>query len=166
MKNFSLRIAIKKSSIAVGAALLAASAGFAPAQSQQMSDLIGAFSGRGSIVFVGNKTERIKCNAYNTGGGDELRLVIRCASTSYKIEIRSKLNRTGSQLRGTWEERTYNAEGQATGRIADGNLSLSVSGGGFQGRMSVSYSRGNQRVRISTEGIDMRSVDINFARNG
>lgn len=166
MMNFNFRCVGSASVLAAGAGLLMASAGLSPANSQSVGDLIGSFSGRGTVVFAGNKTERIKCNAYNTGSSDELRLVIRCASASYKIEIRSKLNRSGSQLSGTWEERTYNAEGQASGRISDGNLSLNVAGGGFQGQMSVSYSRGTQKVRISTQGIDMRSVDINFARNG
>ncbi|MCB1511000.1 MAG: hypothetical protein KDJ36_08855 [Hyphomicrobiaceae bacterium] len=166
MMNFNFRCGCSTSVLAAGAGLLMASAGLSPAHSQQVSDLIGSFSGRGTIVFSGNKRERIKCNAYNTGGGEEFRLVIRCASTSYKIEIRSKLSRSGSQLSGTWEERTYNAEGQASGRISAGNVSLNVSGGGFTGRMTVSYSRGSQHVRISTKGIEMRSVEINMSRTG
>ena len=131
---------------------------------QQLNELLGTWSGNGRIVLQADKAERIKCNAYNRREGSELRLVVRCASPSYKIEIRSRLQRKGSELFGQWEERTYNAEGTATGRITSSTLSLRISGGGFDGQMNVSYTSKRQKIRITTQGIDMKSVDMNLSR--
>lgn len=133
---------------------------------QGLGRLLGAWTGKGRVVFKAGKAESIKCNAYNRGENNELSLVIRCASTSYKIEIRSKLQRDGEKLSGNWEERTYNATGTATGRMTDSALSLSISGGGFTGKMNVSYTQTSQTIRITTDGIDMKSVDIDLARSG
>lgn len=136
------------------------------ARAQGLGQFFGAWSGKGRIVFKAGQAESIKCNAYSRGENNDLSLVIRCASTSYKIEIRSKLQKDGEKLSGTWEERTYNATGTATGRMSPGALSLSISGGGFTGRMNVSYTQSRQTIRITTDGIDMKSVDIDLARSG
>ncbi len=131
----------------------------------EIGDLLGTWSGWGQIVLKSGVAEKIKCNAYNTGGGNELRLVVRCASTSYKIEIRSRLEKKGSALSGEWEERTYNATGTASGKISANSVTLSITGGGFSGRMNVTYSPTRQTIGIQTDGIDMKSVDIGLSRS-
>jgi hypothetical protein len=103
--------------------------------------LLGTWSGVGKIIFEGGRSERIKCNAYYTGGGAELRLAIRCASAGYNIKIRSVLRREGDKLSGTWEERTYNASGEVKGRLVAHRISLSISGGGLSGSMSIAFWR-------------------------
>jgi hypothetical protein len=108
--------------------------------------------------------ERIKCNAYYTGGGAELGLAIRCASESYKIEIRSKLSYSGGRLSGNWEERTFNAQGNATGTAIPNKITLSISGG-VSGTMVVSYSKSRQNVSISTQGVALKSVSIALGRS-
>ena len=128
--------------------------------------LLGTWSGTGSLVFKAGNSEKIKCNSYNTGGGDELRLVIRCASTSYKVEIRSKLKHSSGRLSGTWEERTYNAEGQANGNIGDRSLKLAITGGGFTGSMEVGFTARSQSVSVKTDGIDMKSLQISLTKSG
>src|SRR5690606_25723094 len=99
------------------AALLAPSAEAA----SPFKTLQGSWSGTGQIQFEGGQSERLRCNAYytNSGGGDVLGLAIRCASASNKIEVRGRLNYNGGTVTGTWEERTFNASGTATGRASD-----------------------------------------------
>jgi hypothetical protein len=70
----------------------------------------------------------------------------------------------GETLSGTWEERTFNAAGEAKGRVAADKLSLSVVGGGFKGAMSVSTAGGKQSVNIYSEGIKMKSVSITLGK--
>jgi hypothetical protein len=135
-----------------------------PVLGQSTKALLGSWSGQGKVTFKGATTQNIKCKAYNTSSDSELKLVIRCASASYRIEIRSKLKKQGSSLSGRWEERTYNATGEATGRIGDGSLTLAISGGGFTGQMNVSYDVSTMTVSISAQGIHMQSVRIRFAR--
>ena len=134
------------------------------AQAQNVQSLLGTWSGRGKVTLKAGNRESIKCNAYNKRDGNELSLVVRCASPSYKIEIRSKLIKRGAVLTGHWEERTYNATGTASGMISAKSVELGISGGGFRGRMDVAYTRSHQTIKITTEGIDLKSVEINLVR--
>ena len=74
------------------------------------------------------------------------------------------MTRQGETLAGTWEERTFNASGEASGRITGDKMSLSVSGGGFSGSMAVAYTGSRQVVTISTQGVRMRSVHVMLAK--
>jgi hypothetical protein len=110
------------------------------------------------------RKERLKCNAYYTGGGTQLGMAIRCQSESSNVDIRSKLSQSGGRITGTWEERTFNASGEASGRIAGDKMSLSVSGGGLSGLMTVARAGSRQVVTISTQGIRMRSVNVTLTK--
>jgi hypothetical protein len=130
-----------------------------------LDNLLGSWSGSGQIRYDDGGSEGIRCNAYYTGSAERLRLAIRCKSDSTEVEIRGLLTRQGDSLSGTWEERTFNASGEAKGRIAGDKLSLSISGGGFSGSMSVGYAGSKQTVTISTQGIKMRSVNVTLSKS-
>jgi len=127
--------------------------------------LLGSWSGSGQVQFEGGQSERLRCNAYYTSSGsaDVLGLAIRCASASNKIEIRGRLNYSGGRVTGTWEERTYNASGTATGRASDSRVSLRLAGA-IPGSMNVSVSRSRQSVAISTQGSVLKGVRIGLRR--
>lgn len=130
------------------------------------SELSGSWSGGGKVRFADGKSERITCRAYYNpkGSGEELSLAIRCASVSYKIEIRAALQNENGRLTGRWEERTFNAEGDVTGKASAGNLRMDIAGGGLTGSMSVSYGSSTQAVSISTEGVGLKGVTISLSR--
>jgi hypothetical protein len=137
----------------------------APVQAATLLDrLMGSWSGSGQIRYDDGQSEGIRCTAYYTGGNDRLRLAIRCRSDSTEVEIRGLLTRQGETLAGTWEERTFNASGDASGRLTAERMSLSISGGGFSGSMTVGYAGSRQVVTISTQGIRMRSVNVTLAK--
>jgi hypothetical protein len=127
--------------------------------------LLGSWRGNGQIRLADGKTERLKCNAYYTGGGSQLGMAIRCQSDTSNVEIRSKLSQSGGRISGTWEERTYNASGTASGQVSGSKISLQIAGG-VTGSMLVSYSGAHQSVSISTQGIALRGVTIDLARSG
>ena len=126
--------------------------------------LLGSWRGSGQIQLSDGRTERLKCNAYYTGGGSQLGMAIRCQSESSNVEIRSKLSQSGGRITGTWEERTFNATGTAAGQATSDQISLQISGG-VTGTMSVSYSGSRQSVAISTQGIALKSVTIDLSRS-
>ncbi len=126
--------------------------------------LLGSWQGAGQIKLSDGRTERLKCNAYYTGGGSQLGMAIRCQSESSNVEIRSKLSQTGSRISGTWEERTFNAVGTASGQASGNRISLQISGG-VSGTMQVSFSASRQSVAISTQGIALKSVTIDLSRS-
>ena len=137
----------------------------APAASR-FNALLGAWSGSGRSTYQDGQTEPMRCTAFYTGNGPRLRLAIRCQSASNEIEIRGQLTASGDRISGTWEERTFNASGEANGRLAGNRMTLSVAGGGFSGSMSVVFSGGRQVVTIATEGISLKSVTVTLLKSG
>jgi hypothetical protein len=127
--------------------------------------LMGSWSGSGQIRYDDGQSEGVRCSAYYTGGNERLRLAIRCRSDSSEVEIRGLLTRQGETLAGTWEERTFHASGDASGRVAGDKMSLSIAGGGFSGSMSVAHAGSRQVVTITTQGIKMRSVNVTLTRS-
>lgn len=126
--------------------------------------LLGSWGGSGSYRLSDGTTERMRCNAYYTGGGSQLGMAIRCTSPNNKIEIRSKLSQSGGRISGNWEERTYNAEGNAVGRATGNKMVLRISGQ-ISGTMRVTFSRTRQSVSISTKGTALESVNVTLRRS-
>jgi hypothetical protein len=128
------------------------------------STLLGSWGGTGQYQLQDGKPQRVKCNAYYTGGGTQLGMVIRCSSDTSKIEIRSKLSNSGGRVTGSWEERTYNAQGSASGSATGDMINLQISGA-VNGTMQVAYTASRQSVSISTQGVALRSVNITLGRS-
>lgn len=151
--------------LVVGALLTSSAAAVrSNAQSSVVSTLSGAWSGSGRISYTDGSSEAIRCTAYCTGGGSNLRLAIQCRSEKNPIHIRSDLNISGTRASGDWEERTFNASGSANGNVGNSKMSLVVTGGGFSGSMSVSFSRSSMQVSITTQGIAMSRASMSLSR--
>src|SRR6187431_2405177 len=162
-----IRCALKRllAAVAMTAALMFISTDGTKADTGNPFDvLLGSWRGGGQIQLSQGKTERLKCNAYYTGGGSTLGMAIRCQSESSNVEIRSKLSQSGGRITGTWEERTFNAQGNASGQAANGRMTLAISGA-VTGSMLVSYSASRQSVSISTQNIALKSVSIDLTRS-
>ncbi len=131
------------------------------------ASLAGTWSGAGQIKLEGGKSENIRCKAYYTtnAGGAGLGMAIRCASASNKIEMRASLTYADGKVSGNWEERTFNAAGQVSGKAAANNLSLSIDGGGLNGSMSVRLGSTSQLVSISTTGSAFRGLNLSLSRS-
>lgn len=155
---------------AAAAAMVAAAVMFpdaAPAAAESpFAALSGSWTGAGQARFSGGSSEALKCKAYYTpkDAGSSMGLAIRCASPSTQINLRATLNYVSGKISGLWEERTFNASGEVAGQASTGKLSMSIVGGGFSGFMSVGTTGTNQSVVIQTEGIGLRSVNINLSR--
>ncbi|HEX2842858.1 hypothetical protein [Hyphomicrobium sp.] len=125
--------------------------------------LLGSWGGSGTYKLQDGTSEKLKCDAYYTGSGSQLGIAVRCQGQKNKIEMRSKLSASGTALSGNWEERTYNAGGNVTGKLTDTKLSLVIAGG-VAGSMIVTYDRTKQNVAIATEGIPLKSVTVSLSR--
>lgn len=156
------------SKIACGAGIgLALAAGMSAARAgpgQQFRDFYGTWRGGGSALFSDGKRERLRCTAYYSGGTGVLKLAIRCASPSNKIEMRAALTANSETVTGEWEERTFNAAGIGTGRIADNSLNLKISGG-VEGELAVSTDGDDQLVSVKSEGTALTGVNLKLKRS-
>lgn len=125
--------------------------------------LLGSWGGTGTYKLEDGKSERLKCDAYYTGTGSQLGIAVRCQGQTNKIEMRCKLSASGTALSGSWEERTYNAEGTVTGKLSESQISFSITGG-VTGKMTIDYDRAKQNVAIATQGIPLKSVSVSLSR--
>lgn len=129
------------------------------------SDLQGSWSGTGTVTTSGG-SERIRCRgAYAVGGGgDTVRANLRCASDSYKIDLRSDLRAQGSSLSGQWSESSRGVGGAVSGSAGPGRFTANVGGSGFQATISVNTSGNRQNVSIRSSGGEVSSVSISMSR--
>src|SRR5262245_40831544 len=149
---------------ALGSAALCAQAPAVLADSP-FPRLVGNWSGTGKVRFEEGKTEAISCKAYYVpkAEGSAMGLAIRCASASYKIEMRANLAAQGDRVTGQWEERTFNAEGSLSRRATGETLKLAISGA-VSGSMHVTLDQAGHRVDITTPGAGFAGVSINLTR--
>lgn len=126
--------------------------------------LLGSWGGSGRITYTDGSSEGIRCTAYYTGGGSNLRMAIQCRSERNPIHIRSQLQISGGRVSGQWEERTFNASGAASGSVGAGHMSLAVTGGGFAGSMAVRFSKSSQSITITIEGVAVRRITMSLRR--
>ncbi|MTD96379.1 hypothetical protein GIW81_18735 [Hyphomicrobium sp. xq] len=147
---------------------LAGSLQFAGAAPQDVfGSMSGFWMGPGRIEFTEGASEALVCKAYYTTAGqaNRLSIALRCASPSQKIELRAQLVAQGSNLTGTWEERTYNASGTVTGQATDQQITFSIDGAGFTATMQVIQDSGQQTVSITTQGVGFKTVSVALSRN-
>lgn len=148
-------------------AFVAAALAFVPnlaAAANLLDGISGTWSGRGTVTFQGGNSETLSCRSYYTISGPALSLAIRCASTSYKSEIRSKLRIANGSLAGEWEERNFNAVGSASGEISGNSILLRISGA-IEGRLIIDQAGSRQSVTIVTNGGGLASVKIGFTKS-
>ena len=163
---FAVNFAVAQTPAAPATTAPAAPAGVGAPKTAPFADLNGAWTGAGQIRLEGGKTERVTCKAFYTpkDAGAGIGIALRCASTSYSIDLRSNLESVNGRVTGSWEERTFNAAGNVTGRASNGNVSVAISGGGLSGSMSVSFGGTSQQVSITTSGTALKGVSISLSK--
>jgi hypothetical protein len=152
-------------SLLVFAAFLAA-IGFAYADAGSIfKQLAGSWRGTGTLTLEDGTRQRLSCRGYYVlkSGGSGLSIAILCNAPDQKVEIRSQITQTARGVSGRWEERTYNALGEVSGRASGQTLNLSIKGA-LQGSISISVGGRRHAVEISTEGTGFSRVSISLMR--
>jgi hypothetical protein len=152
------KLAAAAASLAVALAATAAAAG-------PIEDLDGYWSGGGTVVFSEGK-EQVKCAVrYKVGqGGTQVRQTLRCASADYSINATAELAVSGAQVAGNWEEKTYSASGQVSGRYTGSTFVLLIKGANFSAAMHVGLSSCKQSITIHPKGLEVRRISMNLAK--
>ena len=147
----------------IGVAAVSLSAGIATADAG-LGVLAGSWRGGGTLSFESGESESISCNGYYKGGSN-FSVVIRCKGTSSNFELRSKLDSSGDKVSGSWEERTYNATGDAQGTASAGKLNVQFSGS-LKGSLEMSFTSSSQSVSVSvdTKGAGIKGVRVSLNR--
>jgi len=151
------------------AAVLAGAAAYTmalPAAAASPFDMLaGSWSGNGKATFDNGQSEALRCSAMyrSLGNGAQLRLAIRCASASAKVDLRATLAHAGGRVSGNWEERTYNAGGTVSGTASGSSVRMAFTGG-IGGTMSLSVSRSSHQVSINAAGSSLRTVSMSLSK--
>ncbi|MBI1386186.1 MAG: hypothetical protein GC150_14870 [Rhizobiales bacterium] len=154
-------------SAALGLAAVAATImGGLSAEAASFADLSGSWNGRGWITLNNGGRERVQCRVvYEAQGTNRIVQNLRCASTSYKIDATSHVQRSGNALYGTWTEKSFDVEGSLSGEALDDGFSLSLSGNVFNAGMSVRLDGGCRHdLNINVHGIDIRNVSMGLRK--
>jgi len=147
------------------AAVLVMTLGSWTALADPIGDLNGYWSGGGTVVLANGKTERVKCQViYKAEGGSQIRQSMRCASVDYSINALADLRVKGGQVTGSWEEKTYAAKGEVSGRYGGDGFALSIQGANFSAAMNVTLSNCQQSLNISPQGLEVTRVAIALAK--
>jgi len=133
---------------------------------EPIDDLAGFWSGNGSVTLIGGNTERVKCQVFYkaSDSNSALRQTMRCASADYTINATADLQVKGGQVTGSWEEKTYAAKGEVTGRYTGENFALMIRGANFTAAMNVTLSACKQSINITPKGLDITKVTIGLAK--
>lgn len=164
-RRLSLHVAV---TAALSLALLAATAG---AQAQRsgagpFGDVVGSWSGNGTVSLANGSNERIRCQAAYGLGNDpnNLRTALRCASDSYKFELNSDVVHQGGSISGAWRETTRNLSGQVSGTAKPGEVAAKIEGPGFSGTFTVSTRGDKQSVTMRAPESELAGVTIALSR--
>ncbi len=149
------------------AALVSAMGTGSPARAATpIEAMAGYWSGMGSVSLTSGKTERVKCAVtYKVSdGGAQIKQSMRCASQDYRIDSAADLRVHGGNVTGSWEERTYSATGQVSGKYAGSNFTLSIKGGSFSAAMSLNTTECKQQISITPQGLEVNRITIGLAK--
>ena len=142
------------------------SAGGRGAAAGPIEDLSGYWTGAGTVLLTNGSTERVKCAViYKVGGsGTQIIQTMRCASADYNINAAAELRVNGAQVSGNWEEKTYSATGDVSGRYTGSSFVLSIKGQNFTAGMNVGLSSCKQSINITPQGLEVRRISMNLAK--
>ncbi len=138
----------------------------AEAGTNPFATLPGTWSGAGTIMMANGTSERIRCRAaYSvTAGGRKLVQDLRCASDSYKFELRTNVDLDGGVLSGVWSETIRNAAGNVSGRASGSLIQARVEGAAFNANLAVTTRGDRQSVVIRPIGSEFTEVSITLRK--
>lgn len=125
--------------------------------------LKGSWSGGGKATFAGGESEKLRCTARYSGGGDNLNLSLKCASSSSQINLTGSLESSGNKVSGSWAENSFGKSGGAFGRAEGGSVRLRISGDA-KGFLTLNVSGGRHTVALSTSDSTLKGVNVSLGR--
>ena len=134
-------------------------AGAAPLQ-----ELSGYWTGIASVTLANGSSEQLKCVVTYRVAGAELKQLLRCANPSTTINAQADLTVTGDRISGRWEEKTYAATGDVSGRVTSSGLTLSIQGGSFSAAMSIHVAGCQQSITIAPTSLDVTKIAIELGK--
>jgi hypothetical protein len=166
--NFTTRPRRQSNGLAMAAALATLTAGTllpatAASAAPAFDALKGGWAGSGTARFAGGETEKLRCTARYAGGGSNLSLSLKCASSSAQINLTGQLSANGNKVSGSWNESSFGQSGDANGTTSGGSVRLRISGT-QSGFLTLNVTGRSHTVAISTKGSTLQSVNVSLGK--
>jgi hypothetical protein len=139
------------------------------AQGGPFEGLSGSWRGSGAVTLKNGTQERLSCRAtYDVeNAGNTVRMNLRCASESYKFDLKSSVVSQRGAIGGTWSEDTYRVSGSVSGTASPDSVQARISGPTFAAGMTIRTSgRKTQSVTITTDGQALTRIALTMSRAG
>jgi hypothetical protein len=150
-----------------GLLLLSGGAGDARSEPGPFSALSGSWSGGGLIKKSNGASERIRCrSAFETAGGPNLSIRLRCASDSYNFDLTASVAYQGGAISGSFQEATRSVTGGISGHSAgEGRQVQAVAQApGVTSNITVTTRGTHQSVSIVTPGSEVPEVTMSLEK--
>jgi hypothetical protein len=134
-----------------------------PAAAGAFDSLKGGWSGGGRASFANGQTEKLRCSARYGGGGTNLTINVRCASSSANIALSGSLAANGNKVSGSWSESSYGLNGSASGSTTGQGVRLRISGS-LSGTLSLTASGSRHTLALATGGSTLTGVNVSMGR--
>jgi hypothetical protein len=130
--------------------------------------LAGSWSGSGIVNTSDGLRERVRCVAkyVSQDSGHGVRIDLRCASDSYKVEFSGSIVQSGDSLSGNWFESTNRVGGKISGRAnGSGNqINVRADGDTFTALLSVKTQGTRQTFSMESPGAKLSEFSIALNR--
>ena len=124
--------------------------------------LSGGWGGTGSVQLP-TGTERIRCRGSYSGGGEQLRVNLLCASDSFKVQIALGLARQGDRVSGTWSEAGSGFGGGVSGSVRGDRVDTAFSGPA-SGSLSMVLRGNTQQLTLVSQSAIAGSASVALHR--
>jgi hypothetical protein len=151
-------------SVFAAAVLLVSGAPTVLGQALKTDEFAGYWTGTGEVTLANGATEQLRCVATYRNMPQQIRQNLRCASQGYSISAIADLTVAGEAITGTWEEKTYAANGAITGRVVNGGMELSIKGPTFTAEMALGHTTCKQAIEITPTGVDVSKITIGLGK--
>lgn len=140
------------------------SAAFADA-SPLFKKLAGSWQGSGELVLDDGTREKLSCKGYYVlkSEGAGLSIASLCNSPTRKFELRSLVSDSAGAISGQWEERTFHATGEVSGKGNGTNINLSFTGT-IDGTIAIALTGQSHSVSVSAAGAGIKGLSISLTR--
>jgi hypothetical protein len=156
-----------RTAAAGGLLLFGAGAHDARSEPGPFSALNGSWAGGGMIKKSNGASERIRCrSAFETAGGANLSIRLRCASDSYNFDLTANVAYQGGAISGSFQEATRSVVGGISGHSAgEGRQVQAVAQApGVTSNISLTTRGNHQSVSIVTPGAEVPEITVSLER--
>ena len=140
----------------------------APARADQGFDHVaGSWSGSGLMKPSDGPRERVLCKVdyIVKNAGQSVKLILRCASDAYKMELSANIDQIGTNLSGYWFESQYRQGGTVSGQNNNGVIEAKIESQTITALLTVRTAAKHQSFVMESPGAWISQVSIDLFRD-